>query len=735
MNSPLQSHALPPRQGISYSAVPKILLGSGAFCLLVAAAIFLAVSWSTMGIGGRTAVLAGLTLTAAVSTLALHHRGLRVAAEAISAVSLGLLALDAYGAAGAGLLGDLDDAAVTLLAGGLLAAGGAAYALATAGNRLTAPQVATGVGLGLAYLGGTSSGSGHHYLIGHLALLLASAAAWASRRTGLRVQQWSCLGAALLAWLGATGTATGNALADPTLHQLWVDGSGWALLVSAAGLLVPAAVLRDERMLLAGASGSALVVTTTLTLPVVGTSATTVYAVALAVTVVWLGVLAAVVNRLRTIAVAPAAIGTAIVAVGLIQLTATDLLRWAHVLRPFGQPFLVELRHPGQHVDPLLAIPSVLVITAALALGIAGRGRPDLRVWAPVAAIAAGLGGAITAAAYDVPLAVASGVLAATAALAGVLATRTGQAAYAGVAVLAIAAGVLGALPSAGLTAAVAGAGLVTAAWLALDTRPANRLVGELALVPTAALTVIGLAQLGHDGGWIAVPVLLATGVLALLRPVEWIEIPAFVVSLLVLPFSLADVDQPLAVLSLWLITAGCLSCASALIHTSRRPLAFVGGVLMLFGAWVRLADWDVHTAEAYTLPLAAALIALGLFQLQRRPAAGTAETLLPGLLLATVPSLLLSWADPLSARALVLGAACLVLVLAGSTVRWSAPVLTGTTIGLPLVLRELGPYAGTVPQWVWIGLAGLLLTVAGITWERQLRDLRRAVSMIGRLR
>jgi hypothetical protein len=260
-------------------------------------------------------------------------------------------------------------------------------------------------------------------------------------------------------------------------------------------------------------------------------------------------------------------------------------------------------------------------------------------------------------------------------------------------------------------------------------------MLGEAALAPTLTLLVVGLAEQYADAGWIAVPVLLATGVVAVLRPVEWVELPAFCLSLLVLPASLGAAPDPLALLSLWLMTAGSLCCASALIHETRRWLAPAGGLLFLLAIWARLADWQVDTVEAYTLPLATALLALGLFQLHRRPEAGTAETLLPGLLLGSVPSLVLAWDDPVSARALVLGGCCLALVLAGSLLRWSAPLLTGTVVGLLVVLRELGPYAGTVPQWVWIGLAGLLLTVAGITWERQLRDLRRAVAMIGRLR
>src|SRR4051812_34309411 len=45
----------PASSGLSAASVPKLLLGLGAICLLIAAVIFLAVAWSWLDIGGRTA--------------------------------------------------------------------------------------------------------------------------------------------------------------------------------------------------------------------------------------------------------------------------------------------------------------------------------------------------------------------------------------------------------------------------------------------------------------------------------------------------------------------------------------------------------------------------------------------------------------------------------------------------------------------------------------------------------
>jgi cell division protein FtsW (lipid II flippase) len=149
----------------------------------------------------------------------------------------------------------------------------------------------------------------------------------------------------------------------------------------------------------------------------------------------------------------------------------------------------------------------------------------------------------------------------------------------------------------------------------------------------------------------------------------------------------------------------------------------------------VRLFDLGVHAPEAYTLPTAVVLVLVGLDRLRRDPDGETVPALLPGLALATVPSLLWVLVDPVSTRAVLLGLACLVILLAGTALRWTAPVLVGWAVGGLLVLRELWPYAAETPQWILIGSAGTLLIGVGITWEARLRDLRQAAGYLGRLR
>jgi hypothetical protein len=179
----------------------------------------------------------------------------------------------------------------------------------------------------------------------------------------------------------------------------------------------------------------------------------------------------------------------------------------------------------------------------------------------------------------------------------------------------------------------------------------------------------------------------------------------------------------------------GALVSGAALLHPDRRWAGWLGGLLLAAATWVRLADIGVDTPEAYTLPSALALLLVGLDRLRRDPSLATGPALTPGLLLATTPSLLWSLADPVSARAVLLGGGCLMLVLAGSQLRWNAPLVVGAAVGGLLVVREVAPYAAETPQWVVIGLAGALLTVVGVTWERRLVELRQAAAYLERLR
>lgn len=126
---PAAAPALPPVQPVARPGWTgqQVLLGGGVALVLVAGAVFIAVAWSLIGVGGQVAVMAALTAGAAAASLALAGRGLRSTAEAVGLLTVGLTVLDAVAARSLGLAG-LD----TVDAAGYLAGSAAVVAASSA---------------------------------------------------------------------------------------------------------------------------------------------------------------------------------------------------------------------------------------------------------------------------------------------------------------------------------------------------------------------------------------------------------------------------------------------------------------------------------------------------------------------------------------------------------------------------------------------------------------------------
>lgn len=729
-----------PRRGLRSASVPTILLGLGALCLLVAAVTFLAVAWSWLDVGGRTAVLVALTVAAGALGTWLGGRELRLAAEALTTVSLGLLVLDVVGADNAGWFGDLGTSGLVCLVGAAL--GTASLALTFAPRRLVSPQLGAALGLWLV-VAGAAGVSTHEHVVFGIGVLAFAALAALGRARRAPATSWAAFAGGWTWWVALAGSGLAEAADHASLRGLWVEGHGWSLLAASALLLVPVAFApsRTWVLQLCGAA-SATLATVTLVVPAADEDLTTFTVVALACLLGWSTAAVVAPTRLARVPLGPialAALPVAVVSVGLLGQGTTNVLA-------VGDPFTLG---PGARLDPAetiahpaLLLPSLLGLLVALV--VAGLVAPPRKVRLPWPALGAGvlvLGGVGTLALESVPL---WAVTAALCLVAGALvadaqrrtgARSTGTAAAGAVAGLAA---LVAALPSDWLTAAVAVV-LTTAAAVLTGTgrTTESRVLGGL-LLPAAAATLLWSAANVADvsQAWRAAPVLLVVGVLAILLPRVELELTAGVTALVTGAVSVSAATDQAESLALHLTIAGALVSASALKNPGRRLLGWPGGFLLALATWVRLWDLGVGTPEAYTLPSAVALLLLGLDRLRRDPDASTVLALGPALTLATTPSLLWVLAgDPVSLRAALLGAGCLGLVLAGTRLRWSSPLVVGAVVGGLLVLRELAPYAAATPQWVLIGLAGTVLTVVGVTWERRLRDLRQAADYLVRLR
>lgn len=730
---PPTSPARPTNSGLQGASVPKILLGLGATCLLVAAVIFLAVAWTWLGVGGRTAVLVALTATTGALGTVLGRRGLRVAAEALTSVALGLLVLDVVGADNAGWFGDLSiEALVRLVGVGLLVPG---LALSVPRERLVVPQLVAPLGLGL-ILGSidwTAYAVRSVDLVGPACVLLFAGLVVVGRRLGAQVLAWVAGTLAALVWAGAGMWALLEAVAHPTARELWVDGHGWELVVaSLLTLLVWGVGWREPVVREGAATVVASAVTFVAVLPLLDGSHTQVTLVALGVVTAWTLVAAITPPSWYVVPRVPLAAGAVVASLTAVVLGGLALTRVVSAGSPFTASASVRLEVPDLPAHPMLLLATVVVLGLAAVLA-----TPRTRWTVPVTGAAVGVAALLTLGLYPVPLLVVLVALAALTAGFLALAVRDGSETWAVAATVAGALTVLAALPSVVLTTGTLA--LAVAALVVTLIRPGFPLAREgagLCLPLAIGGLVWSVSELaGVDTELRAAPVLLVLGLLAIALPRPELESAAAGAALVASLAALETATDESLWLAIHLTLAGALVTTSAIVNSRRRLLAWPGGALLAAATWVRLWDVGVVQPEPYTLPTAAALVAVGLYRLSRADDAATAPTIGPGLVLATVPSLLWVLADPVTLRAGVLGLACLLMLLTGVQLRWHAPVVVGSVVGGLVVLRELAPYALETPQWVVIGLAGTVLIACGVTWESRMRDLQQATAYLGRLR
>ena len=733
------------RTGLSAASVPKILLGLGATCLLVAAVVFLAVAWSSLGVSGRTLVLVLLTAVAVGLSMLLSFKGLRAGAEAFMTVGLGLLTLDVFGAGSAGWINSVGSHGFQATLGAVLTVVGlgTAYALRRSPiGPLISAQIVGAIGIGLLPTSIPSqSNLDRGALLVLLTLLVLSGAAFATHRLRLPAAAITLLIGASFMWLLLALIGTFRVGPTPTLAEVWTRVAIWPLLAAALVGVILALVTRLPTPVRVAASGVAVLLgCIAITLPVLDESPSAQSLVGLTLILAACAVSLRVARPWRAALVVPPTLSALGLAVGTLVLT----VRAVDALLSAGGTWTASagamLTDPGLAWHwPLFLPGGVLGVLLTVWLAATTLTETPVRRFALPAGLTVAASATLLPALYGAPLAVAVGVLvAATLALTAVAVISESDARPVA-SVLACAAApltVVASLQSEVLTAVVTGTLALVAAGLAHGAKPLHRAIGDIAFTPFAALFVWTVLDLsGVDQVWRSVPLLVIAGGWAILRARPEREIPAIAVAAVGSAWAIssgAQVDQTWLAIDLTL--AGALTTVSALVNAHRRWLGWSGLALLTLAQWVRMVEVGVETPEAYTLPLALILIVVGVLRMRRDPALRSATALSPGLLLALVPSLALSLDDPVSVRALLLGSACVVVLGAGAGLRWSSPLVIAAVIGVILVLREMF-HAYVPPQWVVIGIIGIALTAVGVTWESRLADVKRATGYLQRLR
>lgn len=694
-----------------------ILLGVGALCLAVAAAIFIAVTWDTLGWLQRGAIVLGVTAVGAALTEAARRKRLRASAEALAAVTGVLWTVTLV--TGMRLLPD--SAWWPALTGAAL--GGAALVAdrwhARHKDRLWAVDAWAGLGA-VVLFGGAYAAAGEWRPVVSVLAVGAGIAVhqrWFGARlpflriAGLSVGVAAALG---LTGQGLTGLATGA----------MIDGWRVAVVLAGLGILVRVSPVRPVRLgsaACAGALGSGALMAATVRLPF-DLMVWVVLVIAVPGVLVWLGV-PATGDGSRAVRfsglgwlVPPGALGSGLVAaslgllsqgpagdpsgpwwtlstvgyVGLALATAVVRTRWlprglrmSDAIALFGTwtAFLVLIHA----TSPIALVALALALTGVLLL--AGRTRSPVPV-----------GCAATLGLWLCLLVVVAGWVAPTAlAVVGLAALAWGY----GPGPLRVPAQVVG--------------------WLAAPIA---------ILLATGPLRDAGVSTAGAHTVTVAAVAALAALTLATQRW-WWLDRPGRIVAesaglvWSVAAALLAPLFSGLPLTSLCLLVFG-VALVVAGRAPDRRAYGWIAVGVLTLSSWALLIHREVSTVEWYSLPTALVLLAIGTRTLIGDPAATSWRTLLPGLLIGLLPSGTLVVVEPVSPRALVVGVVALGLILAGRFRHLAACFVTGAIMLTVLAVVELWPYTAHVPRWAGFAAAGVLLVAVGVRWEASLRDLRR---------
>jgi hypothetical protein len=714
--------------------------------------VFVAVTWSLLGLTGRTLVLVGVTALLAAGATLVTRRGLRGAAETFWIVVSGMLVVDLLGAQSADLagLGRLDWRGTALLVGIALLAlglGVGLWARTTKIDRLVGAELVAGAGALVVV--SSNAWSAVNVSVGCAVAVPVLAVLFVALRREISIAAYAMGGLGLLTWVVLLTAGVDRAGEYVSVSAWWSDLRGWPLVVAAAyaavpvhapkvpewartatatGSLVALAVLANAP--LSGGTPERQLVAVSLVLAALGVAAATAprhwalgagFLAAMGVTGAGFGLASAPWDAVSGLspdggspvdlvvtgaAGGPApwtgvvlALATAVALVCLVRLvpaaqraaaasTAGALV--AAVLAAGALGLVLDLEPPLW----------TAVLTAAVAAGAVGTmiGWAHRELIATVVAIAATAYFALltlwTAAANDLLMAIATTVLCAVLAAVHAVLERVGDA--------------LSAAVTAPL-AALAGAWALTSWGVRLG-------------LEDTTVTIV-LAMYAVSLGLLADPMTRRPSSRAAL------ESTALIVGLMCVAYTEQVRTEAMA-----LTIVGSAVCAVAVLHRDRDMFSWVGAAILGLATVLRVAV-DVPAPELYTLPAAAFLLVAGAWRLRSDTDASSFGSLGSGLTLALLPSLLLALDEPVSLRGALVAASGVCVLVLGLADRLGAPFLAGALVTAVLAVRHLEPYADAVPRWVSLGTVGLALLLVGVTWESRKRNLEAAGRYLAALR
>ena len=169
--------------------------------------------------------------------------------------------------------------------------------------------------------------------------------------------------------------------------------------------------------------------------------------------------------------------------------------------------------------------------------------------------------------------------------------------------------------------------------------------------------------------------------------------------------------------------------------RAQRGRVSWVGVLLCSAGNTVYVSASDVTLVEAYTVPLAALALVVGLVRLRRQPSSLSWLTVGPAVSAGLLPSAFATIGDASLTRPLLVLVVAAAVMVVGVRRRWQAPFLSGALAACVVAVAQLAPYAVGVPRWASFGTVGVFLLVLGLRYEQRRRNASFAVHWVAALR
>ncbi len=352
---------------------------------------------------------------------------------------------------------------------------------------------------------------------------------------------------------------------------------------------------------------------------------------------------------------------------------------------------------------PFTITATVLIALAAVVVGVVAAVVVDARH--PATAVAVGFAG--MAYAWATPWSLATPGLTFATLTVGIV----------GAATVALVARRDGSVPTAvGAAVWVGAATPLFAGLVAWDAGVSVAMSWAIAATTAAVLSIVGVILLDPKG--------TAKGVsAAMCRAVEVTALTGYAGALLGVIAHAAPGAASVA------LAAGVLGFGLHAMRPGRLLAGLAAAIELLALIWLQLGQADVTTVEAYTLPLALVLLAVGAIgaRLDRSGGGepGSWITYGPALVVGLAPTVWLAFTETGSLRPLAGLVAGAFVLIGGVTWGKRALVDVGTVTVVALGLQQIAPVVGEIPNWATIGATGVVLIAVGATFEQRRRDLK----------